>query len=151
MFAFLISPSSAGGPYFNVSAVRCSIVSVRRAKLGVLIGPDFSDLGTGPTNNCRALEKVLKRVDPSWSINCLTGPDATKAAILAAIEELVQRANAAPVAEGFDGDKVAPVVLLYFAGHAGQSGTEQYLQPYSSTPMHSQVPVFPPKAIISSS
>ncbi len=122
-----------------MSAVRCSIVSVRRAKLGLLIGPDFLDLGTGPTNNCSALAKVLKRVDKSWAITCLTGTNATKAAILSAMEKLVQLANAAPVAEGFDGEKLTPVVLVYFAGHAGQSGTEQYLQPYSSTPMDSQV------------
>ena len=100
-------------------------MSVKRSKHALLIGPEFDDLGTGPTNNCIAIEGALKRADKSWSVTLLTGVHATKAAMLSAVKMLVQQVNAAPVVAGFGGERVAPVVFVFFAGHAGQSGSEQ--------------------------
>jgi hypothetical protein len=129
----------AGSHYFSVSTVKTSIMSVRRSKHALLMGPDFDDLGTGPTNNCMTLKSALERADQSWSVTLLTGKQATKAAILSAVKILVQQANAAPAVSGFGGEQVAPVVFVFFAGHAGQSGSEQYLVPYLPNPVADQV------------
>ncbi len=132
--------STAGASYMNISAVKSSIMSVRRPKFVSSFGPDYSDLlGNAPSNNCTVIEKALKHNDKSWAATSLTGTAATKEAILSALKELVQQANAAPLVAGFDGEMIAPVFMVFLAGHAEQAGTEQYFYPYSSSSLIDQV------------
>ncbi len=123
----------------NISAVKASIMSVRRHKFVSSFGPHYPDLSHGPSNNCIAMEKALKTNDKSWTTTSLTGTASTKEAILSALKALVQQVNAVPLVAGFDGEMMAPVVMVFLAGHAGQAGTEQYFQPFSSPAIKSQV------------
>ena len=134
MFFFI-----AGASYMNISAVKASIMSVRRPKFVLSVGPHYADLTNGPSNNCTAIEKALKHNDKSWAATSLTGTEATKEAFLSALKAMVQQVNAIPLVAGFDGEMIAPVVMVFLAGHAGQAGTEQYFQPYSSTPIDNKV------------
>jgi uncharacterized caspase-like protein len=67
-------------------------------------------------------------------VEALTGASATKAAILQVLRKLMERANAAAPVPGFEGVAIHPVVLVYFAGHGLQLGTEQYMVPYPEVP-----------------
>ena len=124
----------------NISAVKASIMSVRRPKFVSSFGPEYSDrLANFPSNNCIAIANALKTNDKSWAATSLTGSAATKEAILSALKALVQQVNAAPLVAGFDGEMIAPIVMVFLAGHAGQAGTEQYFHPYFSPAIESQV------------
>jgi hypothetical protein len=47
---------------------------------------------------------------------------------------MIDRTNAAATMLGFEGEVIHPVVLVYFAGHGLQLGTEQYMVPYPEVP-----------------
>jgi uncharacterized caspase-like protein len=64
----------------------------------------------------------------------LTGINATKPAIQRVMRDMIDRANAAATMLGFEGEVIHPVVLVYFAGHGLQLGSEQYMVPYPEVP-----------------
>ena len=123
---------------FIKASIKAAIISAIRPKFAALFGPEdkspSNNLRAGPTNNCALLAKTLKDADPSWHVETLTGASATKAAILQVLRKLMERANAAAPVPGFEGVAIHPVVLVYFAGHGLQLGTEQYMVPYPEVP-----------------
>jgi hypothetical protein len=58
----------------------------------------------------------------------ITDDYASKDAIVAAVQAIRKKAKEAAPVVGFDGEALAPVVLIYFSGHGIQVGSEQYLE-----------------------
>ena len=123
----------------DLCTLRNAIDSITRPKYALLIGVQDETLLDGPVKNCALMKDALLQLDASWHISEVLGANATQPAITAAVKLVLHLVTQATPRYGCDGKVLLPVVLVYFAGHGLQLGTEQYLMPYGRpTPNYSR-------------
>jgi hypothetical protein len=121
--------------------LKAAIASCVCAKFALLIGAKDNlredpetNLQEGSIDNCNLMKDALLTVDPSWIIVQLLGEEASKDNILAHVHGLVDQASKAPARNGFDGQALPLVALVYFAGHGIQVSGVPLFVPFLATP-----------------